>query len=121
MDESFDTIYNSEVTKTTTENGYYYIMDVNMSQYVTFVSQKVEAMGIGSEGVFGEGSELQRNKEEGSVALKIIFDNSNNIIKLEMAVTCCTGSAELYDTVINVSKQETEVEAPSWFNIANYN
>ena len=94
-------------------------MDVNMPNYVDYVSAKVEEMGIGSEGVFGEGDELQRNKDEGSVDLKIYFDKSNEITKIEMTVSCCTGSEQLYDTVINVARAET-FSAPDWFNLEDY-
>ena len=119
LDEAFDSIYNSEVAKTTTDDGYIYTMDVNMANYVDYVSAKVEEIGIGSEGVFGEGAELQRNKDEGKVDLKITFDNTNNITKVEMVVTCCTGCEQLYDTVINVARAET-FSAPEWFNLEDY-
>lgn len=119
LDEAFDTIYKDDVLKESTKDGYTYTMGVDMANYVTFVSQKVEEIGIGSEGVFGEGAELQRNKDEGKVDLKITFDNTNNITKVEMVVTCCTGSEQLYDTVINVARAG-DFSAPDWFNIEDY-
>lgn len=119
LDEAFDTIYKDDVLKESTKDGYTYTMGVDMANYVTFVSQKVEEIGIGSEGVFGEGAELQRNKDEGKVDLKITFDKTNNITKVEMVVTCCTGSEQLYDTVINVARAET-FSAPDWFNLEDY-
>ncbi len=120
LDEAFDTIYNDDVLKESTKDGYTYTMGVDMAEYVTYVAQKVEEIGIGSEGVFGEGAELQRNKDEGKVDLKITFDKTNNITKVEMVVTCCTGSEQLYDTIINVAKLPDEVSAPSWFDLENY-
>ena len=123
VDEAWGTIYKTNVDKVINNDGYDLNLNIIMSNYCDFVMAKSIQYGLGAEGLFGDGEELNTNKTEGSANLKIKMDKNNNITSLIFDVNTLYVSGEKSDisnTKLTVSKYNDTFTAPSWFNIENY-
>ena len=124
IDDAWITIYENTATKTTKDYGFALTMNIKMPNYVEYVSDKAEALGIGTEGLFGDGDYREANKQNGSVELIIKFDKFLNIIGMDMSVISL-GSAdlnqiELFETTFHINKSTQEITQPNWFNPSDY-
>lgn len=119
IDDAWDTIYEDEVVKTNNDNGYTLTMDISMPRYVDYVMAKSAELGLGAEGLFGEGEYLQQNKNEGSADLILTFDNNNQILGLNMSIKALGFDGQEYSfitTTMNITKTSQDIIAPSWIN-----
>ena len=125
LDSAWESIYNSSATKTPVTDGYKITLDVDMARYVEYASDMCEDAGIPLDGLFGEGTLQEMNKEDGSISLSVNFDKSLRIIGLDLNITsyAVAGSLEnatLEDTVISVKKYTGNIQEPTWFDVNNY-
>ena len=127
VDDAWGTIYKTDVNKVINNNGYDLNLDIIMPNYCDFVMAKSTQYGLGAEGLFGDGEVLNKNKTEGSAKLKIKMDRNNNITALIFDVNTLYVSGgvdsegtRMSNTKLTVSKYNTPLTAPSWFNIDNY-
>lgn len=120
LEDAWNEIYRSTVTRKHDKTDYSLTMDIDMAKYVDYVMAKAEEKNLGAEGLFGEGSYLQKNKDEGSVDVVVHFDKNHNIIGLDYTIVSLGSDWNFYTTKLNISKSENNFAAPEWFNIADF-
>ena len=122
MDQAFETAYQNEVSRTTTDNGYTLTIQVNMFEYASFV---MEVAGENADGLFGSGETLEALKNVEPGQLVVGFDNNNEIISVNFKLTSFgmdMGSGKLLPSTstLSLTKFESEITAPSWFNSQDF-
>lgn len=123
MDKAFETAYQNEVLKTKTENSYTLTIQVNMYEYASFV---MEVAGENADGLFGSGETIEALKEIEPGQLVVGFDNDNEIKSVNFDLISFgmnMGSGELLPSTstLSLTKFESEITAPSWFNSQDFN
>lgn len=123
LDDAFDSIYENSVTKTSQGDTYTMTMNIKMPNYVDYVMQKANEIGFTeTEGLFGEGEDLERNKNEGSAELVVTFSNNDEILGLDLSVKALGTDRTTFSTTrILVEKFDGEITAPAWFDINDFN
>lgn len=120
IDEAWDTLYNSEVNKTITAEGYDLDLVINMNKYCDFVMDKSTQYGLGAEGLFGDGEVLEKNKTEGEAKLKIKMKKNSDITALIFDFTTFSTLENCEQTKLTVEKNNGDFTAPRWFNAEDY-
>ncbi|MGN1200641.1 MAG: hypothetical protein ACI4R8_00050 [Candidatus Caccovivens sp.] len=123
IEDAWATIYKSQVTKTLSNTGYSFAMNIDMPKYVDYVMAKSQELGLGAEGLFGEDETLQKNKDEGSVSLILKFDTRNKMLELSMEINSLGFDGKdlkFVKTAITISKYNHEIKEPEWFNSEDF-